>query len=231
MGQEQKAHFERLFAASYQLGLADPARTSFDHIYFGFYVDAHTHKKLSSRESATGVAELFEAAQSYFRSRVSDRLVEGDEDPDSVARQLTIASIVFNDLKQDTRSSVEMDMKNPTAMVEVFDKSGGAYVIYTACRAGSIVRKATGRPEATGPDAPPASNAEEARLLLHVLDYPTSSPAGPATKPVRAWSGTCSISATSTTRTTPRLGSSPMAASSPPGWSPRRRWSRRCATG
>jgi arginyl-tRNA synthetase len=173
VGQEQKTHFERLFAASYQLGLADRDHTSFDHIYFGFYVDAHTHKKLSSRESAMGVAELLEAAQAYFRSRVSDRLVEGDEDPDSVARQLTIASIVFNDLKQDTRSSVEMDMKNPTAMVEVFDKAGGAYVIYTACRAGSIVRKASGRPEASGPDTPTDLDTEEARLLLQVLDYPT----------------------------------------------------------
>ncbi len=173
VGQEQKTHFERLFAASYQLGLVDRSRTSFDHIYFGFYVDAHTHKKLSSRESATGVAELFETAQAYFRSRVSDRLVEGDEDPESVARQLTIASIVFNDLKQDTRSSVEMDMKNPTAMVEVFDKSGGAYVIYTACRAGSIVRKASGQPEATGTDIPSGLDPEEARLLLQVLDYPT----------------------------------------------------------
>ncbi len=173
VGQEQKIHFDRLFAASYQLGLADRRRTTFEHIYFGFYVDAHTHKKLSSRESATGVTELFETAQAYFRSRISDRLVEGDEDPETVARQLTIASIVFNDLKQDTRSTVEMDMKNPTAMVEVFDKSGGAYVIYTACRAGSIVRKAAGRAEATGPDAPTGLNPEEARLLLQVLDYPT----------------------------------------------------------
>jgi arginyl-tRNA synthetase len=173
VGQEQKTHFERLFAASYQLGLADRRRTTFDHIYFGFYVDAHTHKKLSSRESATGVTDLFEAAQAYFLSRASDRLVEGDEDPVRVAQQLTIASIVFNDLKQDTRSSVEMDMKNPTAMVEVFDKSGGAYVIYTACRAGSIVRKASGEPEATGPDAPSGLDPEEARLLLQVLDYPT----------------------------------------------------------
>jgi arginyl-tRNA synthetase len=173
VGQEQKTHFERLFAASYQLGLADRRRTTFDHIYFGFYVDAHTHKKLSSRESATGVTELFDTAQAYFRSRMSDRLVEGDEDPESVAQQLTIASIVFNDLKQDTRSSVEMDMKNPTAMVEVFDKSGGAYVIYTACRAGSIVRKASGQPEAIGAGVPTGLDPEEARLLLQVLDYPT----------------------------------------------------------
>lgn len=173
VGQEQKTHFERLFAASYQLGLADRGRTTFDHIYFGFYVDAHTRKKLSSRESATGVTDLFEAARSYFRSRASDRLVEGDEDPDRVAQELTIASLVFNDLKQDTRSSVEMDMKNPTAMVEVFDKSGGAYVIYTACRAGSIVRKASGQPEAGGADAGAGLEPEEARLLLQVLDYPT----------------------------------------------------------
>ena len=173
VGQEQKTHFERLFAASYQLGLADRRRTTFDHIYFGFYVDAHTHKKLSSRESATGVTELFDTAQAYFRSRMSDRLVDAAEDPESVAQQLTIASIVFNDLKQDTRSSVEMDMKNPTAMVEVFDKSGGAYVIYTACRAGSIVRKASGQPEATGADVPSGLDPDEARLLLQVLDYPT----------------------------------------------------------
>ncbi len=173
VGQEQKTHFERLFEASYQLGLADPAKTSFDHIYFGFYVDAHTHKKLSSRESATGVTHLFEAAQAYFRSRVSDRQVAGSQDPDSVARQLTIASIVFNDLKQDTRSTVEMDIKNPAAMVEVFEKSGGAYVIYTACRAGSIVRKASQLPEATGAYPPRSLEPAEVGLLLQVLDFPS----------------------------------------------------------
>ena len=171
VGQEQKTHFERLFAASRQLGLVDPTRTTFEHIYFGFYVDAHTHKKLSSRESATGVTELFESAQAYFRSRVSDRQVSGTQDPDSVARELTIASIVFNDLKQDTRSTVEMDMKNPSSMVEVFEKSGGAYVIYTACRAGSIVRKASGQPAAVDPG--PGLDPAEVSLLLQVLDFPS----------------------------------------------------------
>jgi arginyl-tRNA synthetase len=173
VGQEQKTHFERLFEASYQLGLANPASTTFDHIYFGFYVDAHTHKKLSSRESATGVTHLFDAAQAYFRSRVSDRRAAASQGPDSVARQLTIASIVFNDLKQDTRSTVEMDVKNPAAMVEVFEKSGGAYVIYTACRAGSIVRKASQLPEATSASVPESLEPAEVGLLLQVLDFPS----------------------------------------------------------
>lgn len=204
VGQEQKTHFERLFEASYQLGLADPAKTSFDHIYFGFYVDAHTHKKLSSRESATGVTHLFEAAQAYFRSRVSDRQVAGSQDPDSVARQLTIASIVFNDLKQDTRSTVEMDVKNPAAMVEVFEKSGGAYVIYTACRAGSIVRKASQLPEATGASPPEASSRRRSASCSRSWTSPLSSYSPPSSETPLCSSGTCSRSAIFTTRTTPK---------------------------
>ena len=42
VGQEQKAHFDRLFRTAYRVGLADPTVLRFSHVYFGFYVDA-TH--------------------------------------------------------------------------------------------------------------------------------------------------------------------------------------------
>ena len=174
VGQEQKTHFERLFAASYVLGLADPDRTTFEHIYFGFYVDAHTHRKLSSRESASGVIHLLEAAQAHFRSRVGDSRAPGRQDPETVARQLTVASIVFNDLKQDTRSTVEIDTTDFGSMVETFDRSGGAYVIYTTCRAGSIVTKATGAIAGGALAAPEPLEHDEVRILLHLLNFPAA---------------------------------------------------------
>ncbi len=174
VGQEQKTHFERLFAASYALGLADPRRTAFEHIYFGFYVDAHTHRKLSSRESASGVIHLLQAAQDHFRGRVGSSRAPGRQDPETVARQLTVASIVFNDLKQDTRSTVEIDTKDLGSMVETFDKSGGAYVIYTTCRAGSIVTKAADAFAAGAVPTPAALEPDEVRILLHLLSFPAT---------------------------------------------------------
>jgi arginyl-tRNA synthetase len=170
VGQEQKSHFARLFATSYQLGLADPARTTFEHLFFGFYVDAHTGKKLSSRESAAGVALLFEVAEAYFRMRESDRMdrTTGDD----VARQLTVASLVFNDLKQAIRSSVSLDLDDLSSLIEVFEQSGGAYVIYSACRAGSIVRRVSVLGESVEHLDGQALDSSEVRLLLEVLNYP-----------------------------------------------------------
>jgi arginyl-tRNA synthetase len=171
VGQEQQSHFERLFATSYQLGLANPDRNKFEHLFHGFYVDPRTGKKLSSRESAAAVTQLFEVAREYFESRQSDRqaTTPGDDD---VANQLTVASVVFNDLKQDIRSKVDMDTNDMVAVVKAFEKSGGAYVIYSACRAGSIVRKATevtgSLPSLTGD----ALDSVEVALLLEVLHYP-----------------------------------------------------------
>jgi arginyl-tRNA synthetase len=62
VGQEQRVHFARLFQAAQVLGLATATTPKFKHTYFGFYVDAATGKKLSSRESVAGVNELLAAA-------------------------------------------------------------------------------------------------------------------------------------------------------------------------
>jgi arginyl-tRNA synthetase len=165
VGQEQQTHFSRLFAAAYRLGLADPDSMAFEHLSFGFYIDPTPKQKLSSRESVAGVAALFSTANDYFAGRVGETV----DDPAAVAHQLTIASIVFNDLKQDTKSSVELDVNDPASLLEMFERSGGAYVIYAACRAGAVVRKAAG---ASAQSEIGALEDDEVALVLELLDTP-----------------------------------------------------------
>jgi arginyl-tRNA synthetase len=51
-----------------------------------------------------------------------------------------VGSIIFNDIKKDKRYPVEVQ-EDLRKMHEEFERSGGAYVVYTACRARSIIRK------------------------------------------------------------------------------------------
>ena len=70
VGQEQRVHFDRLFRACYRMGIAAPDALRFQHVSFGFYVDARTGKKLSSRESVANVTKMLEESARYFRERL-----------------------------------------------------------------------------------------------------------------------------------------------------------------
>jgi arginyl-tRNA synthetase len=141
VGQEQQVHFDRLFRAAYAVGAASPEKTRFQHLYFGFYVDAASGKKLSSRESVANVIHLLAEAYIYFRSRLSDRVDQSAQEIDRAARELAIGSLAFNDLKQDIKGAVEIEASDLAATIAGFEKSGGAYVVYAACRARSILRR------------------------------------------------------------------------------------------
>ena len=169
-GQEQKEHFARVFEAARLVGLC-PETVELLHLYFGFYVDSKTGKKLSSRASAAGVMDLLKGSFDYFKNKLGEDVPA--EDLDHTAQQLTVGSIVFNELKQDIRGAVEIDPMNLRATIEGFEKSGGAYVVYATCRARSILRKvaAQGLSEPAGAiDAAP--NAEETGLILKALEIP-----------------------------------------------------------
>lgn len=139
VGQEQKEHFEDVFEAARVLGI--DGGTRFDHLYFGFYVDAASKKKLSSRDGASNVIRLLTEAIAFFAKKFDGR---DDFSPDEVtatSRQLAIGSVIFNDLKKDRKNNVEL-ASDLQKVFEDFEKAGGAYVMYTACRARSILRKA-----------------------------------------------------------------------------------------
>ncbi|MDC7683225.1 arginine--tRNA ligase [Asticcacaulis sp. BYS171W] len=171
VGQEQQVHFNRLFRSAYATGIASADKTQFQHVYFGFYVDAQTGKKLSSRQSVSNVTGMLAAAKVYFRNRLSDRVTADEAELDSAAQELAIGSIVFNDLKQDIKGAVEIDASDMDATIAGFERSGGAYVVYAACRARSILRKnGGGAAVLTGVDY--AIDAQEADLLLKLQQIP-----------------------------------------------------------
>jgi arginyl-tRNA synthetase len=172
VGQEQQVHFDRLFKTAYKIGLAMPDRVRFQHLYFGFYTDAKTGKKLSSRDSAANVNQLLARSVSYFRQRLTERVEQNEGELDNAARQLAVGSLVFNDLKQDMKGAVEINTTDLDAVVAGFEQSGGAYLVYSACRARSILRKHGEEPRRAAEIATFEINDQEAALLLKLQEMP-----------------------------------------------------------
>lgn len=170
VGQEQQVHFDRLFRAALRLGLASPGHPRFQHLWFGFYVDATSGKKLSSRDTVANVNHMLVEAKRHFRNRLSDRVDQGPEEIEKAAQELSIGSVVFNDLQQDMKGSVEIDAANLDATIAGFEKSGGAYVVYSACRARSILRRHGKEPAAAKDIATFAIDAQEAHMLLTIQE-------------------------------------------------------------
>lgn len=172
VGQEQRVHFSRLFRAAYAIGIATPDCLRLQHIYFGFYVDARTGRKLSSRDTVANVNQLLAASIKHFRQKSAERGVLTQQELDTTAQQLAVGSLVFNDLKQDVKGPVEIDTTALDSTIADFEKSGGAYVVYTACRSRSILRKHGAEPACaeTIPDV--SVDSQEASLLLKIQQIP-----------------------------------------------------------
>lgn len=166
VGQEQQSHFERLFATAKVLGMVENKLPELQHLYFGFYVDQATGKKLSSRASVSNVMALLEKAESYFYNRMSEREGIDRSERAKTARELTVGSLVFNDLKQDIKGSVEIDATNLENTIQSFERSGGAYTVYTACRARSILRRHGKSPKLVSEIEEFELSDQEVKLLL-----------------------------------------------------------------
>jgi arginyl-tRNA synthetase len=172
VGQEQRVHFSRLFKAADVIGIATPGQVRLQHVYFGFYVDARTGRKLSSRNSVANVNQLLAESIKHFRAKSAERGDMTPEELDITARQLAVGSLVFNDLKQDVKGPVEIDSAALDATIAGFENSGGAYVVYTACRARSILRKYGAEPPRADTTKDAAIDAQEATLLLRIQQIP-----------------------------------------------------------
>jgi arginyl-tRNA synthetase len=172
VGQEQRIHFARLFQAARVLGLATDTKPNFKHTYFGFYVDADTGKKLSSRESVARVNELLAAAVTHFRAKSAEDGAITEAELDEAAQQLAVGSIVFNDLKRDMKGSISIARGDLAPIIADFEKSGGAYMVYSACRARAILRKYDKPvPHLSDVDTFDLSD-QEALLISRMLEFP-----------------------------------------------------------
>lgn len=172
VGQEQRVHFSRLFAAAEVLGMARPDTLALRHTWFGFYVDAENGTKLSSRDSVAGVNELLAESVKHFRAKTAESGGMTEEEIDQAAHQLAVGSVVFNDLKKDMKSPVAMAKGDLAPTITAFEKSGGPYVVYSACRARAILRKWNKPlPDPAAIASFDVSN-QEALLILRLLEFP-----------------------------------------------------------
>jgi arginyl-tRNA synthetase len=173
VGQEQRVHFARLFQAVDVLGIADHGELDLRHIYFGFYVDEKTGRKLSSRDSVAGVNDLLKMSFEHFWKRSAERGTMTDEELSVAAQQLAVGSLVFNDLKQDMKGPVAMARGDLAPTLTAFEKSGGPYVVYTACRARAILRK-WNKPVPSLADLTHFEiSDQEAQLILKLQELPS----------------------------------------------------------
>ncbi len=136
--QEQQEHFDKLFRSIKSMDIAKD--TQMRHIYHGFYVDEKSKKKLSSRDGASNIMKLLADTIAYFRSKYDGNTDFSESEKDTIAKVLWVWSIVFNDIKKDRKSSVGISSDLIT-MMKQFEESWGAYLIYTSCRAKSVIRK------------------------------------------------------------------------------------------
>lgn len=172
VGQEQRVHFSRLFQAAEVLGLVKPGEVRLKHTYFGFYVDAVTGKKLSSRDSVAGVNELLAESVAYYRAKTAANGGMTAEEVEEAAQQLAVGSVIFNDLKSDMKGTVSIARGELAPTIAAFEKSGGAYVVYAACRARAILRKYNKPlPRVTDIAAFDVSD-QESLLILRLLEFP-----------------------------------------------------------
>ena len=138
-GQEQQQHFSDIFQVSSNLlNLED--KLKLHHIWFGFYIDADSKDKLSTRQGASSVETLLKEAIRYFKDKFHSKTTHINLDYDEISRQVAVGSIIFNDIIKSSGSTVELHTDDLTKNFKTFEKSGGAYIMYTACRANKVVK-------------------------------------------------------------------------------------------
>jgi arginyl-tRNA synthetase len=172
VGQEQRVHFSRLFQSAEVLGLTQPGEVNFRHIYFGFYVDAQTGKKLSSRDSVASVTELLAESVQHYRAKTAHGSNMSGAEVERAAQQLAVGAVFFNDLKKDMKGTVPIAQGELAPVIAEFEKSGGPYVVYSAVRTRSILRRYGKALPKAADIVSFAVDDQEALLLLRLFEYP-----------------------------------------------------------
>lgn len=164
VGGEQKLHFRQLKAVLRRMGLAWEPRV--EHIDFGLLLGPGRVKIASRKGAVLVLDELLDEVVEAARDRVREK------NPDlanleTVAEQVGIGALVFNDLKRERIKDVIFDKDEVTS----FEGETGPYVMYTHARSCSILRKALAAGEgAASPDWAAIENASP--ILLQLGRFP-----------------------------------------------------------
>lgn len=165
----QGDHFVQVFRAAYKTGIA-PASLKLEHIPFGT-MNGPDGRPFKTR--AGGVMKLKELIQ-MITDKARERMQAAEigrefseAEQAEIARLVGIATLKFADLMNHPARDYVFDLDRFAA----FEGRTGPYLLYTAVRINSILRKAAERGLAAGRILPPAGDAER-DVLLKIAELP-----------------------------------------------------------
>lgn len=154
----QGLHFEQLFRAAQLSDIYD--YSNLEHIGYGT-INGNDGKPFKTRDgNAAGLDDIIDAVNEAVKTRVSESGKSLDDDTISA---IALAAVKFNDLMHDVRSDYIFD----PASVTSFEGRTGPYILYTAVRLNSVLKRATFESDATYMPM----TSDERNLLIGVLDF------------------------------------------------------------
>lgn len=155
----QKLHFKQLFRVADLMGLFPIG--SLEHIGYGT-INSKDGKPFTTRGgNAADLADIMNTVKKSVRKRIKENNKKlGSKAVDAIA----LAALKFNDLSHDLRSDYIFDPEAVTS----FEGRTGPYILYSAVRLNSVLKKA-GKFEAK--KMPKKLTLEERNLLVKILDF------------------------------------------------------------
>ena len=154
----QKLHFEQLFRVAEITGLFPPE--NLEHIGYGT-INGADGKPFKTRDgNAAGLNDIIEMINAAVQKRVAE---SGKNLTPETIDAIALAALKFNDLMHDLRSDYVFEPESVTS----FEGRTGPYILYTAVRLNSVLKKA-----ANVSDSNLKSLSEDERnLLIETLDF------------------------------------------------------------
>lgn len=166
----QQDHFQKVFRAAYKGGIADKNKVSLEHNYFGT-MNGTDGKPFKTRSGGTiKLQDLIDLVVGKAYERMSEAQVADDypaEERDDIARKVGIAALKYADMMNHRTIDYVFDLDRFSS----FEGRTGPYLLYTAVRTRSILRKAAEQGLAAGRLVTPAGE-EERDVLLKLLQLP-----------------------------------------------------------
>lgn len=166
----QSLHFEQVFRAARKSGIAPAGKVGLEHLPNGT-INGPDGRPFKTREG--GVPSLKEVVDMVVE-RARERLAEMDvatgydeAEKEQIAERVGIAALKFGDLVNHRTKDYVFDLDRFTS----FEGRTGPYLLYTAVRTKSILRRADEQGLEGGPILP-AAGEEERELALKLTELP-----------------------------------------------------------
>ena len=154
----QTLHFKQIFRAARLAGFADGIELQ--HIGFGTITGADGKPFKTRDGNVPSLDEMINIVADSVRTRVKE---SGKHLPDETIEMIALAALKFNDLMHDVKSDYIFDVDSVTS----FEGRTGPYILYTAVRLNSILKKVGNISASANCELLP----EERDLLMFLLDF------------------------------------------------------------